>query len=143
MKTPVKEKVVWEDKKSRSQERKEKGRKGEREKLHKRRREKRTTGKRKRRQRKERDERQLKEIKETIWKANQKRKAIRRRESLKSSDSLIYIEDDEEEGKAKSMTKGNKFVYTKAQSRVIGQEQLCPKIMKKMKFWTFWTFLKI
>ena len=37
----------------------------------------------------------------------------------------------------------NKFVYTKAQSRVIGQEQLCPKIMKKMKFWTFWTFLKI
>ena len=31
----------------------------------------------------------------------------------------------------------NKFVYTKAQSRVIGQEQLCPKIMKKMKFWTF------
>ena len=37
----------------------------------------------------------------------------------------------------------NKFVYTKAQSRVIGQENLCPKIMKKMKFWTFWTFLKI
>ena len=36
----------------------------------------------------------------------------------------------------------NKFVYTKAQSRVIGQEQLCPKIMKIMKFWTFWTFLK-
>ena len=27
----------------------------------------------------------------------------------------------------------NKFVYTKAQSRVIGQEQLCPKIMKKVK----------
>ena len=25
----------------------------------------------------------------------------------------------------------NKFVYTKAQSRVIGQEQLSPKIMKK------------
>ena len=39
--------------------------------------------------------------------------------------------------------RSNKFVYTKAQSRVIGQEQLCPKIMKKMKFWTFWTFLKI
>ena len=37
----------------------------------------------------------------------------------------------------------NKFVYTKAQSRVIGQEQLCPKIMKKMKFLTFLTFLKI
>ena len=33
--------------------------------------------------------------------------------------------------------RNNKFVYTKAQSRVIGQEQLCPKIMKKMKFWTF------
>ena len=28
----------------------------------------------------------------------------------------------------------NKFVYTKAQSRVIGQEQLCPKIMKKVKW---------
>ena len=27
----------------------------------------------------------------------------------------------------------NKFVYTKEQSRVIGQEQLCPKIMKKVK----------
>ena len=27
----------------------------------------------------------------------------------------------------------NKFVYTKAQSHVIGQEQLCPKIMKKVK----------
>ena len=37
----------------------------------------------------------------------------------------------------------NKFVYTKAQSRVIGQEQLRPKITKKIKFWTFWTFLKI
>ena len=28
---------------------------------------------------------------------------------------------------------GNKFVYTTEQSRVIGQEQLCPKIMKKVK----------
>ena len=28
----------------------------------------------------------------------------------------------------------NKFVYTKAQSRVIGQEQLCPKMMKKVKW---------
>ena len=37
----------------------------------------------------------------------------------------------------------NKFVYTTEQSRVIGQEQLCPKIMTKMKFWTFLTFLKI
>ena len=27
----------------------------------------------------------------------------------------------------------NKFVYTTEQSRVIGQEQLCPKIMKKVK----------
>ena len=37
----------------------------------------------------------------------------------------------------------NKFVYTKLTVACIGQEQLCPKIMKKMKFWTFWTFLKI
>ena len=42
-----------------------------------------------------------------------------------------------------SKTIYNKFVYTKAQSRVIGQEQLGPKIMKKMKLWTFLTFLKI
>ena len=33
----------------------------------------------------------------------------------------------------KTVEKENKFVYTKAQSRVIGQEQLCPKIMKKGK----------
>ena len=29
--------------------------------------------------------------------------------------------------------KKNKFVYTTEQSRVIGQEQLCPKIMKKVQ----------
>ena len=29
--------------------------------------------------------------------------------------------------------KENKFSYTTEQSRVIGQEQLCPKIMKKVK----------
>ena len=39
--------------------------------------------------------------------------------------------DEKEKEMGKRRKRKNKFVYTTEQSRVIGQEQLCPNIMKK------------
>ena len=71
------------------------------------------------------------------------RKRDRKKRERKKGKKEKTEEEKERRRWIESETRKNKFVYTKAQSRVIGQEQLCPKIMKKMKFWTFWTFLKI
>ena len=80
-----------------------------------------------------------------MWKKEREEKKLLSSPSrAASNDKTIVDKEGWQEKKSVSAKKiENKFVYTKAQSRVIGQEQLCPKIMKKMKFWTFWTFLKI
>ena len=113
--TPVREKYDWTDQRSKSQEKRERKEKKEKEEAKERKKDREEREEKKKLEKKESDAEYIRSLEETIRKATQEKKAMKRKGSLESAEELLILgeeeeeeEEDEEERKKEKAKEGRK-----------------------------------